>query len=123
MIEQIRLSAKAKDQLVKLKRYTGLKNWNVLCRWGLCVSLAEPSRPADANIPADSNVEMSWKVFGGKSADIYAELLAQRCASDGIELTKENLNNQFRMHLHRGIGYLAADKSLRSIEKLLSRVN
>lgn len=123
MIDQIRLSARAKDQLIKLKRHTGLKNWNTLCRWGFCLSLAEPSRPADSQIPADSNVEMTWKVFAGKNAELYQELLRQRCADDGFEVTDENLNKSLRAHLHRGIGYLSADRSIRSIAALLQRVS
>ena len=34
-IEHIRVSQHAKDQLIRLKRVTGIKNWNVLCRWAL----------------------------------------------------------------------------------------
>ncbi|MGH9941519.1 MAG: DndE family protein [Pyrinomonadaceae bacterium] len=31
-IEHIRLSQQAKEQLIKLKRTTGIQHWNVLCR-------------------------------------------------------------------------------------------
>lgn len=44
-VEHVRVSQQAKDHLVRLKRITGIKNWNVLCRWALCVSLAEESTP------------------------------------------------------------------------------
>ncbi len=120
-IEHIKLSEQAKDQLVKLKRWTGIKNWNVLCRWGFCVSLREPTAPQIAKIPADSSVEMTWKVFGGVHADIYWALLVDRCRRDGIETTPENLNLVFRQHVHRGIAYLAADRSIRSIAHLVER--
>ena len=70
-VEHIRLSQQAKVQLVKLKRVTGITHWNVLCRWALAISLAEQSTPSTAKIPADSNVEMSWRVFGGRYADLY----------------------------------------------------
>jgi len=120
-LDQIRLSEKAKDQLVKLKRYTGIKNWNVLCRWAFCVSLAEPTKPAPSEIPADSNVEMTWRVFGGAHEELYLALLKQRCQSDGLPLTPTALSRQFRLHLHRGIGYLSADRELRSIARFVSR--
>ena len=45
-VEHIRLSKQAKNQLIKLKRVTGIEHWNVLCRWALCVSLSEQSMPA-----------------------------------------------------------------------------
>ena len=45
-IEHVRVSLQAKGQLVRLKRLTGIKQWNVLCRWALCVSLAEQGTPS-----------------------------------------------------------------------------
>lgn len=119
-VEHIRLSQKAKDQLVKLKRVTGIGHWNVLCRWAFCLSLAEQSIPPAAKIPADSNVEMSWKVFGGRYADLYMALLKERCVRDGLGTDPEILAQQFRLHLHRGISYLAANKSLRKVDDLVA---
>ena len=121
-IEHIHLSQQAKDQLVKIKRWTGIQNWNTLCRWGFCLSLSEPGIPPSAKIPADSSVEMSWKVFGGPYADIYLALLKERCRRDHLETTDEVLATQFRLHLHRGIGYLAADKNIKNIQALLKRL-
>lgn len=118
-IEHIRLSQQAKDQLVKLKRVTGIKHWNVLCRWALCISFAEESIPSISTIPSDSNVEMSWKVFGGRYADIYMVLLKERCVQDGLGTDVDTLVQQFRLHLHRGISYLAGNRNVRSITDLI----
>lgn len=118
-VEHIRLSQQAKDQLIKLKRVTGIEHWNVLCRWALCLSLSEQSMPPAAKIPADSNVEMSWKVFGGRYADLYMALLKERCVRDGFGTDTDVLAQQFRLHLHRGISYLAGNKELRKIEDLV----
>ena len=118
-IEHIRLSRQAKDQLTRLKRVTGIDHWNELCRWAFCVSLAEQSVPAAARIPADSNVEMSWKVFGGRYADLYLALLKERCVRDGLGTAPDVLAQQFRLHLHRGISYLAGNKELRQIDDLV----
>jgi DNA sulfur modification protein DndE len=117
-LEHIRLSEQARDSLVKLKRFTGIPHWSTLCRWAFCASLAEPSVPAPARIPADSAVEMSWKTFGGPYADVYLAILRERCRRDGLALTDETLTSQFRLHLHRGIGYLSADRKLRNIAAL-----
>ena len=119
-VEHIKLSQPAKIHLVKLKRVTGIEHWNVLCRWALCVSLAEESVPPVAKIPAHSNVEMSWKVFGGRYADLYLTLLKERCVRDGLDVDPDTLAQQFRLHLHRGISYLAANKDLRRIDDLIS---
>jgi DNA sulfur modification protein DndE len=120
-LEHIKLSEKAKDQLVKLKRATGVQHWNVLCRWAFCTSLAEPTAPSPTKIPADSSVEMTWKVFGGAYEEIYLALLRQRCQADGLGTTDDVLSLQFRLHLHRGIGYLAAEKRLKTIADLVRR--
>ena len=122
VVEHIRLSQKAKDQLIKLKRYTGIEHWNVLCRWAFCLSLSEPSVPRITRIPSDSNVEMSWKVFGGRHAELYVALLKERCVGDGLGSGPDVLAQQFRLHLHRGIAYLAGERKLRRIEDLVGSV-
>jgi DNA sulfur modification protein DndE len=118
MIETIRLSERARQQLITLKRHTRIQNWNVLCRWAFCVSLRESSVPPDEDIPADSSVEMSWRTFGGSNDDIYWVLLVVRARRDGVEPTPTALNKYFRIHLHRGISYLASGQ-IRSVSDLL----
>ncbi len=118
-IKQIRLSQTAKEQLIKLKRYTKIEQWNILCRWGFCRSLAEPTIPSPVPIILDSNVEMTWRVFGGEMTDILLIALKQRCYKDGLGTDKETLITQFRLHLHRGIGYLAGDIKIKKIENLI----
>jgi DNA sulfur modification protein DndE len=117
-VERVRISQAAKDQLIKLKRVTRIDQWNILCRWALCHSLAEPTPPSPVAIPADSNVEMTWQVFGGTIADLLIIALKQRCYRDGIAINQENLATQFRLHLHRGIGYLAADSRIKGVDSL-----
>lgn len=119
-IKQIRLSSQAKEQLIRLKTRTGIGQWNVLCRWAFCLSLAEPTPPTPIEIPADSNVEMSWPVFGGEYHEPYLALLKERCVRDGHDTEPETLNRQFRLHLHRGIGYLATPNKVRGIGDLVA---
>lgn len=102
-----------------LKRRTGIKNWNVLCRWALCASLAEPSIPADQKIGTLSNVEMSWSTFGGQAADVYAAIIQARCEIDGIPQTPDALAKQFRLHLHRGITYLVGTEDTKTLNGLI----
>ena len=116
-IKQFKVSTQAKEQLIRLKTRTGIAHWNVLCRWAFCLSLRQPSPPAALDIPADSNVEMTWTVFGGDAHEIYLALLKERCERDGLGTSDEVLARQFRLHLHRGIGYLAArSRSSRSAD-------
>jgi DNA sulfur modification protein DndE len=120
-IRNIKLSQKAKDQLIKLKRVTGIEHWNTLCRWAFCLSLAQNHRPPDARIPANSSVEMTWEVFGGEYHAVYWALLKERCMQDGLDTNEDTLAKQFRLHLHRGISYLAGDKELSEIWDLLRK--
>lgn len=115
-IERIHLTQQAKDHLIRLKSKTGIKNWNTLCRWAFCLSLAEPSIPPATNIPDKySNVEMDWKTFGGTYQEIYYALLKERCKKDGFDISEDMLSDQFRLHLHRGIGYLFGNQVIKDI--------
>lgn len=118
-LEHIRLSQNARDQLITLKRRTGIGHWNVLCRWALCRSLAEPTVPPATKLVTDSNVEMTWRVFAGTYGDTLWALVRFRCHKDGLPLDEETVANQFRLHLHRGIGYLIGDTRSSDIEGLV----
>ena len=83
-IKQVRLSTQAREQLIRLKTRTGIPHWNVLCRWAFCLSLRQESPPAPLEISADSNVEMTWQVFGGDAQELYLALLKERCEQDGL---------------------------------------
>ena len=120
-LDTIRLSEQSKGQLARVKRNTRIKNWNVLCRWALCMSLAEEATPNQMKIPADSSVEMTWRVFGGADSDVYLALVKQRCHEDGLGTDPATVEEQFRLHLHRGIGYLFGDPELKSLSGLVKR--
>lgn len=122
-LERIRLSKTGRDQLIKLKRHTKIEQWNILCRWGFCRSLAEPTKPSPIPIPADSNLELTWRVFGGELSDVLLIALKQRCYQDGVGMDQETLAQQFRLHLHRGISYLAGDPNLKRIQDLVTLGN
>ncbi|MCO7189517.1 MULTISPECIES: DNA sulfur modification protein DndE [unclassified Pseudoalteromonas] len=105
-IDTIKLSEKQKQQLIRLKSKTGIENWNVLCRWALCMSLAEKSAPPFEEIPSDSNVEMTWKVFAGEYADVYLAVLREAYQKQSAHLSPVHFTDFARLHLNRGISYL-----------------
>lgn len=45
IIKHFKLSQPEKERLIRIKAKTGIQTWNVICRWALCWSLAEPSVP------------------------------------------------------------------------------
>ena len=106
-IESIRLVESDKDVLVRLKRTTGIKNWNVLCRWALCTSLADSSPPLIRSVVTDSNVEMSWRTFTGADETVYLSLLVERAHRE--PLYDGSIATLLSAHLHRGVGMLAGD--------------
>ncbi len=119
-VETVRVDERGKTQLTTLKRRTGLKNWNVLCRWAVCASLAEASPPAVQESGELSNVEMSWHTFAGRNGDLFTALIAARCDRDGLGTGREVLAEQFRLHLHRGLTYLVGHDETRSFVGLAS---
>jgi DNA sulfur modification protein DndE len=121
IIKQVRLSNKDKEHLIRLKSKTGIQNWNILCRWALCFSLSEPTIPAPEGLATDSNVEMSWQIFGGEYQEVYEALIKQRCVRDGLGTDKETLQTQFKLHLHRGISYLTATNYIKTVDDLIAR--
>jgi DNA sulfur modification protein DndE len=108
MIDTVRVSEKARLQLITIKKRTKIKNWNVICRWAFLLSLKDEAMPAPENIIADSSVEMTWKTFAGNHTALYTSLLIYRLQKDKIDLTKENLIKYFKNHLHRGISFLTS---------------
>jgi DNA sulfur modification protein DndE len=121
MIETVRVSDKGRQQLINIKKRTGIQNWNVICRWAFATSLAEDSKVTDENIIANSTVEMTWKTFTGNHEKLYMALLLVRAKKDKWQTDDDSINTYFKLHLHRGISYLNG-KSAESINKLLSNI-
>ena len=122
IVKQIRLPNQSKDKLSRLKGRTGIQNWNILCRWALCFSLSENTVPTDFELPADSNVEMSWHTFAGEYHEIYDAIIKARCIRDGLPTDEDTLAKYFKLHLNRGIAYLAGTNVIKSIDDLLDLV-
>lgn len=119
IVETVRLTKRAKDQLIRLKSKTGIEQWNVLSRWALCLSLADPTPPSAVAVSGEAAVEMSWKVFGGEAAEVYAVLVRQRCWADGLGWEAKVVGEQLRLHLHRGVGILAGIQEIEAVEDVV----
>lgn len=119
IIKQIKLTNVSKDRLGRLKGKTGIKNWNVLCRWALCYSLSENTMPTDIQIVADSNVEMSWYTFGGEYSDIYDAIMIAWCKNMGLPTDEETLAKYFKLHIERDIAHLSGTNFIKNLDDLL----
>lgn len=122
VIKQIKLSGQSKEKLSRLKGKTGIKNWNILCRWALCYSLGENTMPTDIPINTDSNVEMSWFTFAGEYSEIYEALIKAWCIAKKLPTDDETISKYFKLHLERGIGYLSGTNFIKNLEDLLNLV-
>ncbi len=82
-------------------------------------SLREPTTPPTFDhIEYEGGVEMSWKVFAGDLDEILCMCLHKRAQRDGLTSSNDDVALTLRTHLHRGLGYLVADRDIRSISEL-----
>lgn len=119
IVKQIRLSNHAKERLSRLKGKTGIKNWNVLCRWAYCYSLKENTIPTSEGIDGESNVEMSWYTFAGEYSDLYEAVIIAWCKKMGISSDNETIAKYIKMHIERGISYLSGTNFIKDLDSLL----
>jgi len=120
-VETVRISKQGRDQLIKVRRQTGIDNWNILCRWALCLSLREETPPPAVKQKLDGGVEMTWKVFSGEESDTLSSIIAIRTKQDGFDSDSEGLVNCLKAHLHRGLSYMASGQETKSITDFVER--
>jgi len=108
MIERLKLTAAAKNQLIALKRRTGIEHNNTLCRHALCLSLANPSVPPRENFNFAGGIEIDWRTLTGSNESLYYNLLVARLLSEGSEVSPETIREALLHHAHRGLSYLAS---------------
>jgi DNA sulfur modification protein DndE len=108
MIERVKLSATAKQQLITLKRRTGIEHYNVICRHALMLSMASDSALPDENHAMMGGVEIDWRVFAGDVADTYMNLLAIRAKMDRGVVNAESVRATLTAHVHRGLSLLVS---------------
>jgi len=116
-VETVRVSARGREILIKMKRRTGLAHWNELCRVAICRSLANRAPPQSQSGGGESSVEMEWKTFAGGVGSELSALILLRAMADGIDVhSRDALANYFRSHLERGISSL---QNVRSIAEMV----
>ena len=120
LIKQVKLSQTAKERLSRLKGKTGIKNWNVLCRWALCYSLSEKTIPTDLKINYENGIEMSWLTFCGEYYEIYEALIKNWCIRMNLPTDNETMTKYFFLNLERGISHLSGTGFIKSIDDLVN---
>lgn len=110
MIERVKLTAAAKQQLITLKRRTGIEHYNTICRHALALSLTNPAPAPIENLIFANGLEIDWEVFTGGYGETYLNILIIRTLQDVGEFSTSQLRQTLSSHLHRGLSYLASKK-------------
>ena len=104
-IETLRTTTNVKNLLTRIKAFTGIQYWNVICRWGLCLSIKQSTLPRLIEEKLDG-IEIDYDVFVGKNKTIYTQLLINDLQKHKIEITKENLYKYLYAHVNRGVSII-----------------
>jgi DNA sulfur modification protein DndE len=114
---KLHISSKTTKYLPFLKMKTGLTP-NIVCRMGLCLSIAEASIP-DTKMDDDKGQEFSRYTLLGEWDPFFISILRERLIQDNLDPEKDLLA-QFKAHLNRGIMMLQTRiKDLSDIHDLL----
>lgn len=128
----LRYSKKVRDQLIWLKRQTGLPHFHTLCRWAFCISLSDPTparlvqvggdaeeRKTGAQSSGGQSFELPWDRFGQREAGVLAELLRARATNEGLGTDRDSLQKLAQAHIQRGVSRMMVGKRIRSIADLV----
>lgn len=119
MIESVRFTAEERQQLIDMKRRTGLDAWNVLGRWSLLLSLSNEERVSlRPKGEVRTALEIDWDTFSGPMADHILAVLELRAGKVDPDSSPRDL---VLAHLARGIAQLGQETaSGRSLVSLLA---
>lgn len=113
------LSLESSKKLSLLKGRTGLTP-NILCRFGLVLSLNDLSLP-DPTMYKQDGLELMRHVLLGELDTVLIALFKQRAYKDGLDLKNNKvLVDYFRAHINRGAELLYNRvKNLEDIKNML----
>ena len=108
-IDNLKTSTNLKNFLTRIKTNTGIANWNVICRWALCLSLKQTSLPREVDEKLDG-VEIDYDILVGKNKTIYTQLLINNLITHKVEINKKNLTKFLNAHVNRGANIIYTNK-------------
>ena len=111
--DAVRISARGREILIKLKRYTGIGQWNTLCRVAYCYSLAIGTEPTQSPEKGDIALEIEWPTFAGPIKTELAALTVARATAAAV--ADQDIARYVRSHVERG---LSAIQNVRSVAEV-----
>lgn len=117
-IDRIRLTAAAKNQLITLKRKTGINHYNTLCRYAFCFSLANETVPPAENLNFNGGIEIDWRTFTGGNEALYLNIIILRQQQDVKFYDEDIIKSALNAHLHRGLSFMSSMTEVELLNKL-----
>ena len=117
-IDILRTSSNVKSSLTRITTITGISNWNIICRWALCLSLKQTSLPREVEEKLDG-VEIDYDTLVGKNKSIYTQLLINNLVTHNVAVDKKNLTKYLYAHVNRGVNIIYTNK-LKDISGLMA---
>lgn len=106
MIDRVRLTLAAKNQLATLKRRLGIDHNNAICRHALCLSLSNENIPPSEAFNFNGGLEIDWKVLTGANEDLYINLVYLRQRQGELPCDDDAIKAAITLHIHRGLSYM-----------------
>jgi len=116
--DAVRFGPDIRDTIMTLVRRTGIRHRNVLLRWALCRSLAEPSRPPALPERAEKPVDIAWRLVAGHLGELPWLLLVARLREDNLPWDQQTATDELHRHIARGLLYLAGDREIKDSTSL-----
>jgi len=102
--KRYRFSKRSQNLYGQLKHKTGL-GINVLARYGLCLSLNDPSIPNPEEYD-ETGLEILPTILFGEHEKIYEALILKRLETDQLPMNDEFFQKMTIAHINRGAGAL-----------------
>ena len=102
-LEKVKMSIRAQNHLGGLKSKIGMPV-NVFARFGICLSLNDPSVP-NPDMYDEKGMDLLPHVLFGKHEMMFSLLLQQRLREDKLDY-KDHAGRMLRAHANRGAGML-----------------
>lgn len=115
--DAVRISSRGREILIKLKRHTGVGQWNTLCRVAYCYSLSIATEPTQLPEKGDVALEIEWPTFAGPIKTELAALTLWYVQKNSV--AQSDVPKYIRSHIERG---LSAIQNVRSVPELITTV-
>ena len=116
-LSRIHTSQRCRGILANLKIKTGLTP-NILSRFGICLSLKDPSVPNPEEFD-ENGTEFLPLVLFGEHEKLFLALMIDRLHRDGLN-SEKYLNIMLRAHLNRGVySLISRIHSLSAINEMI----